>query len=184
MPFNVGDCASLKTSLGFRFSVDITGVIEDPETGKVTYRCVRNGIDDDEESTPPWNSVNPIFDPSDLKATHIMPEISWHGVALRHRVPREGDDEKRAFWISQIQKHAAAIADKWQKYAHIKEGVSVSWKKYGYDHVMIDGKCVSTQVVRNEYEGIVSLIWHDFECFIKCNDGETRQTHISNLTVR
>ena len=170
MPFQVGDGVTVKTSLGFRYSADVVYIDTDPETKKTSYGVLQNGIFACPEYTPQWNLTPPrIFDTRELKYVDKMPEVSWHGKALTLREPQEGDAEKRAFWLSQIEKHDAAIADQWLQYAHIKKGMTVTWelKQYGLPR----------------YTGVLSSIFPDFTCYVHCTDGKTHDTHISNLTV-
>jgi len=174
--FKIGDQAILTCALSDRFSVDITDVITDPETKVVKYRVVQNGIFTN--PSPPWSKH--LFDPSDLKTCHLVPEKNWYGTVLRRRHVAEDDDTKRAIWQAKIQECDAAIAAAWSKYAHIKVGMRVRWLKTisSPDH---NGALVEVQVPENM--GTVKYIANNFHCYIDDTTGKNRVIQIWLLIV-
>jgi hypothetical protein len=165
--FKVGDSAIFTTSLGHKYSVLILAVLE---TGG--YLIKRDGVWADSSSTPNFLIRGDyIFDPSHLKEPFKYTGKGWASLELR--TPESDDDEKRAIWDSLIKKHEDAIAAKWQRYAHIKKGVTVEcyeWNSWTGERFL-------------QFVGKITRIKPDFTFYANDKEGNYRHGRFEQLRV-
>ena len=165
--FKVGDSAILTTSLGHKYSVLILAPLE---TGG--YLCRRDGVWADISSTPNFLIRGDyIFNPSYLKETFEFTGKGW--AFLDYRAPEPGDDEKRAVWDSLIKKHEDAIAAKWLRYAHIKNGATVEcyeWNSWTGERFL-------------QFVGKITYIKSDFTFYANDKEGNHRSGRLEQLRV-
>jgi hypothetical protein len=165
--FKVGDSAIFTTSLGHKYSVLILAVLE---TGG--YLIKRDGVWADSSSTPNFLIRGDyIYDPSHLKEPFEYTGKGWANLELR--TPEPEDDEKRVVWDSLIKKHEDAIAAKWQRYAHIKKGVTVEC----YEWNSWTGECFL------HFVGKITRIKPDFTFYANDKEGNYRHGRFEQLRV-